>query len=100
MVIQNSAALRLAKMHKNKKAAVDWMIIVGAIIALLILGVTIYFIGQGASSANKNLQTFQDCGAQRGHCEALPSACQQGETALYRALGCGNDKYCCLPPPA
>ena len=86
-------------MFRNKKA-MEWMYVVSAIIAVLILVVTIFFIGRGTSEAKSNLDVFQSCEGQKGKCEHI---CPGDKTAQYKALGCGSgnykDKeYCCLPP--
>ena len=86
-------------MNKNKKATVDWMIVVGAAIAVFVLAVTIVLIGRGTSEANTNLGNFQSCKGQKGECE---QSCGPGKVAYFKTLGCGSgdykDKqYCCIP---
>ena len=84
------------------------MWLVYAIIAGLILVITVFFIGRGTSEANTNLKAFQDCKARGGECKASESECKPAETGFYKTLGCGDEKdpnkkdkpYCCLPLPA
>lgn len=85
-------------MFRNKKA-MEWMFVVSAIIAVLILVVTIFFIGRGTSEAKSNLDVFQTCKGQKGECK---QSCSEGEIAHFKALGCGSGDYkgkenCCLP---
>ena len=87
-------------MFKNKKA-MEWMFMVSAVIAVLILVVTIFFIGRGTSEAKSNLDVFQSCKGQKGECK---QTCSAGEVAQYKVLGCGSGDYkdkenCCLPQP-
>lgn len=90
-------------MHKNKKA--QWMWLVYAAIAIGVLVVTWFIVGNSLAGSKSNLDVFQSCEGQKGHCEASESACKPGETSFYKALGCGDEKnpttknkpYCCSP---
>jgi len=89
-------------MHKNKKA--QWMWLVYALIALGVLVVSWFIIGESLAGSKSNIDVLQDCELKGGRCEASESACKQGEASSYKALGCGDEKrknrpYCCLPLP-
>lgn len=87
-------------MLKNKKRADAWFWMVSAIIAIGIFVVTWIIVGKSLASSKSNLDNFQSCEGQKGHCR---KSCLQGEIENYRSLGCGSGKfekeeYCCIPP--
>lgn len=92
-------------MHNNKKA--QWMYIVSAAIAALLLVVAVILLRQSSAGTKANLNVFQTCEGQKGHCEESEAKCYPGETAFKNILGCGDEKdknkakklICCLPSP-
>ena len=94
-------------MLDNKKGS-EWFWLITIVIAVGILVVSWFFVSDAFGGAKTNLKSFQDCESKKGgHCEELETSCKEGETALYKALGCGDEKndktktkpYCCLPSP-
>ena len=84
-------------MHKNKKA--QWMWLVYAAIAIGVLVVTWFIVGNSLAGSKSNLDVFQTCKGQKGECK---QSCSEGEIAHFKALGCGSGdykgkEYCCLP---
>lgn len=85
---------------RNKKAEGMWWIIVGAIIAIVILGVILFIVPKGLFGQQKNVDLLSSCKNHKGHCVTDDKMCSSSETGFYK-LGCpetgepGNT--CCIP---
>ncbi|MBN2454124.1 hypothetical protein JXB11_01115 [Candidatus Woesearchaeota archaeon] len=82
---------------RNKKAEGSTMwLIIGAIMAILVL-VIVMVIFQGRVDFLDGIITDQaDCEEGRGGiCVDSPGQCDSN--SYVRGLGCGSDRFCCLP---
>ena len=83
----------------NRKA--QWMWIVSAAIAIMLLVISWMIAGKSLGFSKKNIDVLQSCEGRQGHC-APENGCKATETAFFKALGCGDKeedpkKYCCIP---
>ena len=91
---------------KIKKKGVDWGILTGAILVLIILGILLFIIPQRLLAGGKNVDYLGSCKNQGGTCKVN---CGPDETGFFKS-GCpfdtnGNGKiddnekgdYCCIP---
>lgn len=91
---------------KNKKAMEGgtWMIIVGAIVAIMIAGIILYIVKGGLETGKQNVDALASCESQGGHCKLrfclgtkpCVSKCGTNEESYYE-FGCPKFNYCCLP---
>ena len=90
---------------KQKKGVVDWWIIVGAVIALVMGAVLLSIYTTNLFGEGKNLQLLQSCKTLGGQCQPKPCAPNEKESEI----GCSFDEnrngkiddneksgYCCI----
>ena len=90
---------------KNKKAfeGGTWMIIVGAIAAIMVMLIVLFIVRGGLSTGGKNVDSLSKCETQGGDCKypvwdggKYKSPCSDSESSFYQ-LGCRSYYYCCVP---
>lgn len=54
---------------RQKKAVVDWMIVVGAIIAIVVGFTLLYIVPKGLFAGGKNIDYLSSCKSKGGICE-------------------------------
>ena len=92
------------KMSKKQKKGVGdtWMILVGAITAIIAGGLLLYAFKGGLSTSGKNVELLSSCQNQGGTCETSQS-CGLDYTKIYK-IGCPSNEnekqqqrdYCCI----
>ena len=95
---------------KSKKSMEGgmWWIIMGAIVAIFVAGILLYYSKEGLSSGKKSLDFLGSCENQ-GEGAQCKIKCDSNENSFYKIGGCNKDSnsnniidkddklYCCIP---